>query len=435
MGTRFSKGLFWLITFFGTLIVPAEQLPVKTYTIADGLARDYVLSIHQDSHGYIWFCTAEGISRFDGYSFTNYGMAEGLPHREVNDFVETADGDYLFGTDNGLVQFDPEGRDTSGSFFTPVLKLEFELTIFALLDDPDGTVWAGTSDGLYHLTKTNGRWEPEFVDVGINDLSSFGGVESMVIDNEGALWLGTGTGLFRRFADGRTEFYDKNNGMPVSGISALLQDMSGRIWASTAYGLVLLVEHPKPGGNIVKRIYTVKDGLGHNFMDSLYQSSDGRIWVGTRGGLNVLLDAENTTGAAFRRFAASNGIPNIRLTCISEDSDHNLWIGAENSGVRKLPLSGFTSFFESDELGTGRINQIFADNENNVHVLCSDPGSFIPISARYDGSDMVREPLELPINTQLSWGWNQLITQGREWRCVAGCQFGPISLVRTPPAW
>src|SRR5437762_6461626 len=68
--------------------VTADQLPIKRYTIADGLARDTVNCLVHDSHGFLWFCTPAGLSRFDGYGFTNYGMADGLPSRYVNHFVE-----------------------------------------------------------------------------------------------------------------------------------------------------------------------------------------------------------------------------------------------------------------------------------------------------------------------------------------------------------
>src|SRR6266404_3713236 len=94
--------------------VLSEQLPVKNYTIADGLARDYINRIKQDSRGYIWFCTNEGISRFDGYAFTNYGVADGLPDRVVNDFLETRGGVYLFATNRGVVEFNPATGDSSG---------------------------------------------------------------------------------------------------------------------------------------------------------------------------------------------------------------------------------------------------------------------------------------------------------------------------------
>jgi ligand-binding sensor domain-containing protein len=57
----------------------AQQLPIKTYTTSDGLPRNGINHIVRDSHGFLWFCTIEGLSRFDGYTFTNYGVEQGIP--------------------------------------------------------------------------------------------------------------------------------------------------------------------------------------------------------------------------------------------------------------------------------------------------------------------------------------------------------------------
>src|ERR1019366_7823576 len=73
-------------------VLHATRLPIRTYTTADGLARDHILCIAQDSHGFLWFCTAEGLSRFDGYRFTNYTTAQGLPDNEIEDFLEARGG-------------------------------------------------------------------------------------------------------------------------------------------------------------------------------------------------------------------------------------------------------------------------------------------------------------------------------------------------------
>src|SRR5215211_9198380 len=85
----------------------AEQLPIRTYTTADGLARDRVYKIVSDPRGYLWFCTYDGLSRFDGYEFVNYSVAHGLPHRQVFDLLITRSGDYLVATSNGLARFNP----------------------------------------------------------------------------------------------------------------------------------------------------------------------------------------------------------------------------------------------------------------------------------------------------------------------------------------
>ena len=66
----------------------AERLPVKTYTTVDGLAHNNINKIVRDSRGFLWFCTGDGLSRFDGYTFTNYGTDQGLPLNTVNDLLE-----------------------------------------------------------------------------------------------------------------------------------------------------------------------------------------------------------------------------------------------------------------------------------------------------------------------------------------------------------
>src|SRR5215469_15442953 len=76
----------------------AEQLPIKTYTTADGLAQDNVNRIVHDSRGFLWFCTVEGLSRFDGYRFTTYTPDQGLRQRVVTDFLETRKGSYWVAT-------------------------------------------------------------------------------------------------------------------------------------------------------------------------------------------------------------------------------------------------------------------------------------------------------------------------------------------------
>ena len=73
----------------------AERLPARAYTTADGLGHDRVLCVVQDSRGILWFCTVDGLSRFDGHSFVNYGERQGLPGVPVYSFIESRPGVYL----------------------------------------------------------------------------------------------------------------------------------------------------------------------------------------------------------------------------------------------------------------------------------------------------------------------------------------------------
>ncbi|MGI9068193.1 MAG: ligand-binding sensor domain-containing protein, partial [Pyrinomonadaceae bacterium] len=102
----------WLLLILIPGVAMAERLPIKAYTVADGLAHNEINKIVRDSRGFLWFCTAEGLSRFDGYAFTNYGTGDGLPHGAVTDFLETRGGELWLGTGAGLVRFNPKGVPT-----------------------------------------------------------------------------------------------------------------------------------------------------------------------------------------------------------------------------------------------------------------------------------------------------------------------------------
>src|SRR5438477_4236420 len=91
----------------------AERLPIKTYTTTDGLPHNVINRIVRDSRGFLWFCTDEGLARFDGYSFINYGTDQGLPHTSINDILETRAGEYWVATNGGLVRFNPKGTRTN----------------------------------------------------------------------------------------------------------------------------------------------------------------------------------------------------------------------------------------------------------------------------------------------------------------------------------
>ena len=97
------------LLFTCACLAQAEHLPVQIYTTADGLGHNDVQHIIRDSRGFLWFCTFEGLSRFDGYSFTTYGVDQGLPTQVINDLLETREGQYWVATEAGICHFNPKG--------------------------------------------------------------------------------------------------------------------------------------------------------------------------------------------------------------------------------------------------------------------------------------------------------------------------------------
>ncbi len=288
---RLALLVFFTLVLFSAFTAKAERLPIKTYTVADGLLRDNVYKVKQDSRGFLWFCTAEGVSRFDGYAFTNFTTADGLPDRHANDFLETKNGEIWIATDGGLAGLNLTG--VSGSLEKPLFSVyqpenpkakKFQV----LFEDESGTIWAGTSDGLYKL---NEKGELAAVDLGkAEPKAETLSISAIIKDRRGAMWIGTNSGLYRITPGGEVERFTRENGLPAAlNVSVLREDKDGRIWVglrpSYAAGLMRLVAEPDKNQNIVEHYYREKEGLPLDWITDLFETSDGKFWVATTRGL------------------------------------------------------------------------------------------------------------------------------------------------------
>src|SRR5579871_2427166 len=100
-------------------LLKGELFPVRAYSTADGLPSDHINCIVSDSRGFLWFCTPEGLSRFDGYRFINYSADEGLAHTYVSTFLETHAGEYFVGTARGISRINPGGKGPRFTTYAP----------------------------------------------------------------------------------------------------------------------------------------------------------------------------------------------------------------------------------------------------------------------------------------------------------------------------
>lgn len=398
----------------------AERLPIKTYTTADGLARDQINRIVQDSRGFIWFCTGDGLSRFDGYKFTSYTMASGLPHGVVYDLLETSDGNYLVATANGLCRFNPRGTP----LFTVWRPAEAGAnSINALLEDRSGVIWCGTGGGLYRLEQNAGQYLFHLVDLGLIRANADSWlVEALIEDRSGSLWVGTrGSGLCRYLGDGSTERFTTAQGLLENRITALLDDGAGSLWVGTSGGLCRLVLNSTGRPPFVAGCYTVRDGLFDNWIVTLLKTKDGRILVGAIG-LSVLSAPDNENHSPFRSYTVDQGLSNNPIETMSEDLDGNLWLGTDNGGAVKIARNGFHNLGSSDGLGNGEIVSIFEDQKGDVCGFLRDRrrNGYI---ARFDGQQFTPVRPNLPAHIRaLGWGWGQLTLQGHggEWWVPTG---------------
>ena len=427
-------------------IARAERLPVKTYTTADGLPRDSINRIVRDSHGFLWFCTEEGLSRFDGYKFTNYTTAQGLPSRQVLDLLETRAGVYWAATGEGLCRFNPNGvpqpqesttrNKNDAAAANPLFAIcrpdgVAHRDVTGLFEDHNGTVWLGTWRGLFRLEESGDHVIFHFVDLGMPARSSEDRhVMAIAEDRQGTLWVGAqSSGLYRYWVNGRVERYTVRDGLPSDAVHSLFIDREGYLWVGTVNGLCQLPPDWSPDRPAVARVYTEATGLAAGWINTLFQSSDGRLWVGTNG-LNEFISPKDGTGKSFRHYTEANGVSGQAVSALAEDRDGNLWIGTNNGGAIKMARNGFTTFGVADGLGENGVTTIFENQTGELCVISGEKDK--PIVQRFEGKKLITaHPRYPPSITLFGWGWNQfgLQDQSGEWWLPTGqglCRFPKV---------
>ena len=384
----------------------AERLPLKSYTIADGLPNNVIGKIVRDTRGFLWFCTNEGLARFDGYSFTNYGTDQGLPHATVNDFLQTRKGEMWIATNGGLVLFNPRGAPASkvvyanqavgaGSMFTVVVPNDPDRAaraVTTLFEDSAGTLWCGTMRRLYRLERNGLKLVP--VDLGAKDTFILD-----MLEDHGGLWIGAFNGLYRLGAGG-FEHYTKSEGLPDNTIQDLLKDHAGHLWAATRLGGFFRFdpEHA-PGSPFVPEVYNTRNGLPTNWVFQLYETSNQKFWLATNTGLTEFHPEAKDPEQRFHSYSKQNGLSFQEITALEEDSSGNLWLGTNVTGAMKLERDGFRTYDEADGIAT--MNAIFSDHAGRVcfRAFVSSAGG----KDRASTSAPARQQLGCYYDSQFHW--------------------------------
>ena len=383
--------VFFPLLLLHALVAQAQRLPVKTFTSADGLAQDRVVCAVRDSRDFMWFCTSDGLSRFDGSRFTTYRAADGLPISVVNDIEESRDGRYWIATNGGGVcRFDPAATKASCEVFKAGETITTN-RVNTLYEDLAGRLWAGTDGGLFRLDPAEAGRGLQPVPLRIPGRpDQVMKVWSILGDARGVIWIGTGFGVVRVLPGGRTVHAAVNPLGDSDRVNDILIDRQQRLWIAHETGAAVLDRVP---GSDPGPLEGLQWPLGkRSEARDLHESADGAVWIATLGG--ELWEHR----AGFTRYSAASELPDAAFRSIGEDADGDLWIGMAIGGVSELKLRGFQSYDRAGQSAIGRVNTIFETRSGQV---CATGGSLsaplLPLVLNcFDGAGFAAIPLRTP---------------------------------------
>jgi ligand-binding sensor domain-containing protein len=424
-----------------TLVHSQDPLHIKfkNISVRDGLSQNTPNCIFQDSRGFLWIGTEDGLNKYNGYGFEIFKYETGNPsslsfskircidedihgnlwigtsggglnkyNRALNSFVRyvarskdsdsipgnfvncvktMGDGSVWIGTDKGLRVIDGK----TGAFKYPALKQKKPLIltdnyISALAADRRGLIWIGTANGLNFVDSTRDRigyFKNNTADPASLPASM---ITALLLDRHDNLWVGTKKGLVVLKA-GTESFVSmgQGNASSVFEIKDIIEDASGNIWIAT-FGGGLDIYIPDQD-RFVSKTFNYNDPytLSHNEVSCLCRDKTGIIWAGTYG-----LDKYNPNREKFKLYdyiPNANGMENVSFKSvysIYEDHDNVLWIGSKLDGVHVYNRVNNSYFRIKHE--TGNNNSL---SGNKVRIIRENPKGVIWIGTDDAGLNKV----------------------------------------------
>jgi ligand-binding sensor domain-containing protein/signal transduction histidine kinase len=406
-----------IIVLLSAFPLMCELLPIRTYTTADGLAADHIDSIAADSRGFLWFSTREGLSRFDGYRFMNYGVEEGLPHAIVSALIETRSGEYFVGTARGLSRINPTGQGARFTTYAPEHEAA-QNYVTALRQVRSGRILCATRKGLFEWGGDRLRRVDFVLPSEIQDIAE---------DPSGDVWLATAAGIHVLRGGAVVRTLTQTDGLPGDAVYALLLDSKGRMWAATSGGLTMITQRLDGVWNLAK-VYSDKAGLAGSFATSLVESADGTLWVGTNEGI-TRLDIHDDEPRLLRNLRREQGLSDRQINALATDQAGNVWAGTGGAGVMRIDRLGFTTYREQDGLPTDRVWSVFEDRAGELMAL-TITGRGKKAVGILDGTRF-RSVFPKPFNGHATWVPNRILLQSRsgEWWAATNqglCRFAAM---------
>jgi two-component system sensor histidine kinase ChiS len=331
-------------------------------SVERGLSQSTVTCVLQDSRGFMWFGTRDGLNRYDGSGFTVYRHdprnPHSLGHNQVTALAEDQEGMLWIGTDGGGLDRLDLQRDRFAHYrHIPgdPASLASDL-VLSLLVDRDGVLWIGTGNGLDRLDRTTGQFihhqnDPE-------DPHSLKGatIESIYQDREGILWVGTnGSGLnrldpaTRRFTHFQHDPDDPHSLISNYLVMAIYEDQGGDLWIGTFEGLD---RWDPQTSRMVHYRHDPNDphSLSNNSIASLHQDPSGVLWVGMLGGgLDILDPAKGHFIHHQSTPHDPHSLSSNMVLSMYEGQMGMLWIGTVGGGVNRVdPLAERFALFQND---------------------------------------------------------------------------------------
>ena len=307
------------------------------YNIKNGLANNFVYGITEDTYGNIWIATEDGVSKIDGTNIINQEC-----------FLNTCNHDLH----NPI---DLENHNKSISELITIYTTDQGLpinSVYNIVEDKLGNIWFSTWGG--GVSKFDGSTFTTYKkEHGL--VSNY--IRSITLDNAGNLWFGTSGGGLSRYNGKSFLTYSTQHGLANNNVLSIAEDKNGNLWFGTFGGGVSMYD----GKSFVT--YTMKQGLSNDYILSIAVDVKGNIWLGTWEGGVCMFD-----GKSFTTYTTQQGLGHNIVTCIIQDENGHIWFATMGGGISEFDGKTFKTYTKEDGLIDNEVRSIIQDRNANLWI-------------------------------------------------------------------
>ena len=339
MKNRLFIFLLWLAA---PCLLPAQigLLKFENLQTDAGLSQSNVTTILQDSKGFMWFGTRDGLNKYDGYKFTVY-------------------------------KNDPKNKNSIGNN-----------NILAITEARDSNIWIATWGGGLNCYNYHKDIFISYKHDEKNKQSIAGNfITAVMQDSDGNIWVGTEAAGLDMYDTAKKVFihykFEAADSQSLSDdfIRTVFEDREKNIWIGTTHGGLNLLNPVTKKFTRFQHDEHNKNSLSHNDVYRIFEDSKNQLWIGTNGGGVDLLNKTNSTFSHYKNdIHNANSLSHNEVYTINEDDEHNMWFGTENGGLSILnPQTGvFTTCVHDDinstSLANNSIYSIYKDTKGDIWI-------------------------------------------------------------------
>ncbi len=358
---------FLLVIFalFGAIVLHAQEYRFGLYRVEQGLPSDVIKAVAQDSLGFLWIATDDGLVKYDGLHFTTYKGA--LRSQYAKNFLRTRDGRLFMVGDLDLIEIQNQ-VDTvifksiiKGVRFITDSTISYPKSIF---EDRVGNLWL---DEPHAIVRYDGKTIKRF-DLGIENRSSvFIRSFNIIEDKDGVMYAISFAGKVFRYDEDADQFVMLSKNLPRNCGHALFHD--GKLWIASGDGLYQADLIDKEFVN-AKRILAVKNA------SFLVATSDSSLWLTT---FNEDLYRLHKSGSTWNSIKLDYSFDGINSAYKSEEGD--LW-AATNKGVVLIQKNLFTL---ADDFSRAKFIAAIAEDKQSHAIYYCNKETLVKISPKASG--------------------------------------------------